>query len=134
MDRQRWRGSASDGSIGGCRGTTVAEAGGATTNKDLFDDDANDLDQDDMAAAYFAKQANKQREEERQNETVLQNWATIILRQQKVRSICERRRPEPVAIVMAVDEPPKWESSSNKKSLSLAEELLMEFQRIVVQS
>jgi len=112
----------------------VAEAGGATKNKDLFDDDANDLDQDDMAAAYFAKQANKQREEERQNETVLQNWATIILRQQKVRSICERRRPEPVAIVMAVDEPPKWESSSNKKSLSLAEELLMEFQRIVVQS
>ena len=98
--------------------------GGAkkSTNPDDFD-----VDPDDLENAFFAMQAKKRRDEERQNERVFDDWATILLRQQQQRRDEDEdddsgggRNQNPGALLEA-----------QESSVSLADDLLVVFQRIL---
>jgi hypothetical protein len=124
IDRQRSRGS--DGhnnneTIGENRGKISPDIG---ANKfAVIDDDTMDIsidtDPDAAAAAYFAMQAKKGRDEERQNEKVFDDWATIILRQQQILDDG------------GGNQNPGTLFEAQESSVSLAEDLLAEFQRIL---
>ena len=119
IDRQR-----SGSSDGHNRNDEENETGeissdGGATNSVIVDDE--DIDPDDMEAAYFAMQSKKRRDEERQNEKVFGDWATIILRQQQQRrDDSGSRNRNPGALLEA-----------EEASVSLADDLLAEFKRIL---
>ena len=125
MDRQRSRamdGKKKNSIVGGSSGSSATIGANADNGPEDSPTPNDDDDPDDMAAAFFAMQANKKRTEELQNQNILDDWATIILRKEKDR---EKESSTVHPPTSGTPEP------QTKSSATLAEELLVEFETIL---